>query len=249
MRTWFDSIAKMVFLPNFTPLNKIMIKNILRPFSLAAFLLILLTAGKPKDLKEVILDDLINETQFTLDKDSEDALRIVWWIPTEFWATIYAKDPSIDEDAAAEIVSSLEKYTMVIVIDGDMTAFGDLKSKSSSKIRKGLKVIDADGKEYSPMDDEDIDFGAKMVLNMMKPMFSNLLGKMGESMELMMFQKDEVAILNPFEDAGSINYGGESLDLNLPLSSLMEDKICPTDDEKMNSKWKYCPIHGVKLDK
>jgi len=226
-----------------------MIKNILRPFSLAVFLLIILTAGKPKDLKEVVLDDLISETQFTLDKDTEDAMRIVWWIPTEFWATIYAKDSSIDEDAAAEIVSSLDKYTMVIVIDGDMTAFGDLKSKSPAKIRKALKVIDADGKEYSPLDEDDVDYGAKMVLNMMKPMFGNLLGKMGESMELMMFQKDGNAILDPFSDKGSIRYESVSLDLDLPLSSLLEDKTCPTDGDKMNAKWKYCPIHGVKLDK
>jgi hypothetical protein len=83
----------------------------------------------------------------------------------------------------------------------------------------------------------------------MKPMFSNLLGKMGESMELMMFQKDGKGILNPLKNGGSIRYGQENLDLDLPLASLMQDKTCPTDGASMSAKWEFCPFHGVKLDK
>lgn len=210
--------------------------------------LIVLTSGKPKDLGSVVLNDLIQETQYQLNEGGQGDVKMVWWLPTEFWATIYAQNDDVSEEVADQIVEALDEYTMVIVLDGEVTALGGLKSKSSKEIRGNTIVKNKAGRAFSALKPGDIDGEAEMMLTILKPVFSNLLGKMGESMELMMFTDKGNSILNPYEEGGEIIYEDTNLDLGLPLASLLEDKKCPTDEKIMNSKWDYCPYHGVKLD-
>ncbi|MDA8886728.1 hypothetical protein OAD66_05405 [Bacteroidia bacterium] len=219
-----------------------------RLFGLMIFGFVVLTGSKPKDLKNVVLNDLIAETQYQFSESSDNTMKIVWWLPVEFWATIYAQDESVDEATANMITGALDNYTMVIVIDGILTDFGDLKSINSEIIRKNISITDDKGNVFKPIKDKDIDYDAKMVLNILKPVFSNLLGKMGESMEVLMFSKEGEAILNPYGSEGGINYDEENIDLGLPLASLLKDKECPVDGALMNAKWEYCPFHGKKLN-
>ena len=219
-----------------------------RLFGLMIVGLMVLTASKPKDLKNVVLNDLIAETQYQFSESSDKTMKIVWWLPVEFWATIYAQDELVDESTANMITSALDNYTMVIVIDGILTDFGDLKSIDSEIIRKNISITDDKGKVFKPLKDKDIDYDAKMVLNILKPVFSNLLGKMGESMEVLMLSNEDKAILNPYASEGGINYDEENIDLGLPLASLLKDKECLVDGAMMNGKWEYCPFHGKKLN-
>jgi len=209
--------------------------------------LIFISAGKPKDLKEVVLDDLIKETQFRPGEAGQGEIKLVWWLPTQFWAAIYSQNDDVSQETSDLIVSAMDKYTMVIVLDGEVNALGGLTAKSSKKIRSNIVVRDGSGKEFKPLDNEDIDGEAQMVLTILKPVFSNLLGKMGENMELLMFTNKEESILDPFEVGGDIVYDDEKIDLELPLASLLQDKECPKDSATMNAKWDYCPYHGVEL--
>lgn len=220
-------------------------RNILLLFST----LVLLTSGKPKDLRDVVLNDLIKETQYHLNDGGQGTISMLWWLPTEFWATIYTQNEDVSEETAAQIVDALDKYTMVIVLDGEVTALGGLESRSSDEIRNNTRVKSKNGRSFSPLKSSEIDNEAKMMLTILKPVFSNLLGKMGESMELMMFTDNGNSILSPYEVGGGITYYETKVDLGLPLASLFKEKRCPEDNAEMNSKWVYCPFHGVKLDK
>lgn len=211
-------------------------------FSVSAF------AQDKKDLVDVNLDDLIIETQFNLDAPGSDDIKLVWWIPSEFWGTIYAQDESIDDETADEIVSALDQYTMVIVVDGEITTMGSFKSKSEKVLRKNLSIYDEDGKEYTALEESEIGFETLMFMNILEPILANLLGKMGEGMEVLVFQKNDDKVLDPYEGSGQIVYEDNTIELDLPLSSLITDKTCPEDGEKMNPKWKFCPYHGTELE-
>jgi hypothetical protein len=210
--------------------------------------LLFLSASKPKDLKKVVINDVIKETQFRVEGASQDEVKMVWWLPTEFWGAIYAQNDNVSQDVSDQIVNALDKYTMIIVLDGKVTALGGLESRSSEEIRGAITVRDKDSKVYKPLAPEEIDDEAEMVLTIIKPVFSNLLGKMGESMEVLMFAKNGSSVLKPFEKGGDIVYGDTEIDLGLPLASLLEEKECPKDGALMSAKWDYCPFHGVKLD-
>ena len=44
-----------------------------------------------------------------------------------------------------------------------------------------------------------------------------------------------------------VDIANESFVWKLPLVSLMEEKICPVDQQKMEGNWIFCPFHGEKL--
>ena len=111
-----------------------------------------------------------------------------------------------------------------------------------------MAVFDAEGKKFEAIDDDDINFQALMFLNMLKPILGNLLGTMGESMNVLVYEKDGEKIIDPYELGGSLKYGKHLIDLDLPLASLLQDKLCPVDNAPMNAKWKYCPYHGKELE-
>ena len=206
-------------------------------------------AQSKKDLEKVVLDDLINETQFSMDDAGSDDVTIVWWVPTEFWGTIYAQDPSVDEETAHEIVSALDKYTLVLVVDGTVSGLGSFKSKSEKELRKNLVVFDEDGEEYLPMDKDDLSYEASMVLNILEPVLTNLLGQLGEGMHVIPFEKKNGGkVLDAYSDKGELEYMDKEVGLDLPLASLLNEKTCPKDGAKLNPKWNYCPHHGDRLE-
>ena len=129
-----------------------------------------------------------------------------------------------------------------------MGSFGDFKPRSAKEVKRNLTVFDEEGKGFEAIDDEDINFQALMFLNMLKPILGNLLGKMGESMNVLVYEKEGKKIIDPYQEGGNIKYGKEVIDLDLPLASLLQDKVCPIDNEPMNAKWKYCPYHGDELE-
>ena len=206
------------------------------------------SSAKPRDLKAVVLDDLIKETQFSLEQNNSDVMRLVWWIPTEFWSVVYAQDESVDEETAADIVDALDDYTIILVIDGDVGTFGEFKPRNAKDVKRNLTVFDNENKEFEAIDETDINFQALMFINMLKPILGNLLGPMGESMNVLVFEKEDEKILDPYLEGGHIQYDKEVLNLDLPLASLLQDKLCPVDKEPMNAKWKYCPYHGKDLE-
>ena len=85
----------------------------------------------------------------------------------------------------------------------------------------------------------------------MKPVLVNMLGPMGEHMEFFFFPRTS-ASGQPIADAkaeGSFRFGvGKDVyDWRLPLGSLLPQKTCPVDGERLSGAWEYCPWHGKKL--
>jgi|TARA_R110002051_G_scaffold68972_1_gene124146 hypothetical protein len=80
-----------------------------------------LQAQQRRDLKEVDLDAMLDETQFA--SDNEDYIDLIWWIPMEYWKAVYAQDPSIPQDEADEMISILKNYDIVAAVRGKNRIF------------------------------------------------------------------------------------------------------------------------------
>jgi len=213
-----------------------------------AFLIISVNV-KGQDFK-VSINKLTAETQQL--SESPDNLRLVWWIPIEFWEAVFAQDKNMPEEQADEILQVFRQYTLLSTIDGTIGTFGDISYKSKKQIFNSLEIIDNNNESYFPIREENIDQETKDVITFIKPVLANMLGKMGENMYFFLFQKKDNPgdrIINPIkEEKFTVKLGGEKLQWNLPLSSLLKPKKCPVDNKLMNGSWKYCPFHGVKLE-
>jgi hypothetical protein len=88
-------------------------------------------------------------------------------------------------------------------------------------------------------------------IGMIKPMMENMIGPMGENMQVMLFENPKnksLLPINPYStDELNFSLGDFKKNVQLPLSCLLEDKQCPDDNEALNGKWNFCPIHGSKL--
>lgn len=86
---------------------------------------------------------------------------------------------------------------------------------------------------------------------MMKPLFANMLGPMGQNMVFFLFpsnNKEGQKIADSKKEGSfSVEMGEREFRWRLPLGSLLPPKICPTCGEKLSGAYKFCPWDGTKL--
>jgi len=207
-----------------------------------------ITFSQNKPFEKVSIDDFITETQF--GSDSPDDIEIIWWVPTEYWSVVFAQDPSASEAEKEGITNMLKDYVVVLTIKGKVGIFGGITYSNLEDIKpvstvtyKGEKLAMVDGKKVGP---DMLNF-----ISMIKPMMSNMMGPMGENMHLFLYENPSNKSLLPIDPYSkeSLNFtlGDFQKEVDLPLSSLLEEKICPDDKKELNGKWNFCPIHGIKL--
>ena len=226
--------------------------------SLASLLLACLSfasgqdAAKSSSSTDVDFSGLIKETQQTPDEPGYAGL--VWWIPTEYW--ILASERSgLTEEKAKQRFSPLEKYTIVAVAVGKI-GIGNIDWLPEPTIRENVFLRDSDGNTYSPV--QKLAGDAEGLATIIKPVFANILGTMGQNIQLVFFPASN-KMAKPIADPkvpGSFSVvltklldGKDKVfDWTLPLTALSRPKYCPVGKERVQANWKYCPWHGVKLD-
>jgi len=201
---------------------------------------------------DVDVSALVRETQ----QRTREAgyIGIIQWTPVEFWEKS-AERAGISAEKARERYSALSKYTVIQVAVGKI-GIGNINWISEPELRENLKLRDAAGNYYEPV--QELSGDAKGLVSILKPVMANMLGKMGENLQIYFFPgTDKVAkpIADPLAPGSfsvvitNILGPKESVyEWKLPLTSLSPPRYCPIGKERMEANWKYCPWHGVKLD-
>ena len=215
------------------------------------FLIVILSRSAFAQDFKVNINKLTEETQQL--SDSPDKIRLVWWIPTDFWEAVFSQDATIPKEEANAMLNNFEKYTMIATIDGDIDADGNIKYISENSIFNKLKVIDDEQQEFTPLTEDQIDIDTKRLITIMKPLLANMLGKLGENMHFFLFQKPDNPmdrIVNPKnKEKFIVKLNKEQFEWQLPLGSLLKPKKCPVDQKVLDGAWTFCPYHGKRLQK
>jgi hypothetical protein len=201
--------------------------------------------GQEKEMKDVNLDDLIEETQFS--NESTDDLEMVWWMPVEYWEVVFAKEQAMDDSEMEMITKMLEDYILVIVVKGKFGLFGGITYESRDDILNSLKLY-YNGSALKHVAEEKLSPDLKNFMMMIGPMMKNMLGQMGENMQFFAYEnkgKDRVNVRK--KGTLSFELGDYTAQSDLPLGSLIQEKQCPVSKKLYNGKWFYCPIHGKEL--
>jgi hypothetical protein len=197
----------------------------------------------------VDINALTQETQKMSQK--ADEITLVWWIPEEYWQVSFARDPNMTVAQAEEFIKVLRPYTVIVVVDGKIGAFGGITYKSEATIRAGIELKDSKGTRYRPLSEDKIDANTKNFLSMMRPVFANILGPMGQNMHFFLFpskNKEGQKIADAKKEGTfSVKVGEREFRWRLPLGSLLPPKICPICRERLSGAYKFCPWDGTKL--
>jgi hypothetical protein len=197
----------------------------------------------------VDVNTLTEETQKM--HPAADRLALVWWLPEEFWQATLAQDPTTTKAQGEQFMGMIRGYAMFVVVDGKIGPFGGITYKSEENIRGAIQVTDVHGGVHRPIPADRVDPDAKVLMSVMKPILSNMIGKMGENMHFILFPAKDSAgrkIADPTKEGTlTLKLGADVYRWRLPLGSLLPAKSCPVDGERLNGAWKFCPWHGDRL--
>lgn len=212
-------------------------------------------ASEKSEIQLVTSDtpDILRETQLGVRHPGYTGL--IWWIPYEFWVKS-AVERGTPAEKAEQTFAPLKNYTIICVFAAKVGSFGALDFVSAADIEKNVVLRDADGKEYSNIQDPSQD--AKNLAAIIKPVLAAAIGKAGENMQILFFpgRTKEGALIADASHKGQFfvvvrNIVGDPETVylwRLPLTSVLPAKYCPVGKERVNLNWEYCPWHGVALN-
>ena len=178
-------------------------------------------------------------------------MTFVWWIPEEYWKVSFEQDPSMTAAQTEDFLKVLRSYTIVVVVVGKVGSFGGITYKPVEDIRGSIQLIDKQGNSYLPISEDKINADTQNFLSMMKPVFANMLGSMGQNMHFFIFPdkgKNDQRIADATKEGSfKVKLGEEEFKWRLPLGALLPPQLCPTCKEKLTGSYKFCPWDGTKL--
>jgi hypothetical protein len=200
---------------------------------------------------EIDTQELTNETE-QMDNHG-GKIGLFWWVPVEFWEQS-AVQSGANYAIAKKTFAPLANYNLFIIGVGTYNV-GGISWAKEQDIRRGVVLRDQAGNTYKPL--ESVAEDAQNFSDLMKPILKNILGPMGEGVQLFFFPKKD-AQGKEFADprrtseltllvTDLMDPGVSSYVWRLPLTSLLPVKYCPVGKEKVKANWKYCPWHGNKL--
>lgn len=195
------------------------------------------------------VEAIIAETQQQTTKASD--MTMVWWIPTEFWQISLSQDKTLAAEDVQEFVNVLQPYTLIAVVKGKIGPMGGTTFLPEADVRATVQIRDTKGRVYKPLAANQINADVTNLLSMMKPMFANLFGPLGQNLHFVCFPgktAEGERIADPKKDGRlSVVLADETFKWRLPLGSLLPPKKCPVCGETVSGAYKYCPWDATKL--
>ncbi len=214
-----------------------------------------LLAQDIKNLKDVEIDRLINETQVS---SSDEGITLVWWIPQEFWSVALHQDSSLSVANREEMLRILEPYFMLAVIQGELSSFGGARFYDEATVEQNLTVAFEDdrGRVETFTTLQQIPPDIEILQSTIRPMLSQMMGNMGQNFHFFTFtnvNEGEKPQISAYETgtiqvklAGIGKISDSEFEIELPLNSLFVPRVCPNGKEAHVS-WTFCPWDGTRL--
>tara|TARA_Y100000588_G_C14073406_1_gene846813 strand:+ start:380 stop:1087 length:708 start_codon:yes stop_codon:yes gene_type:complete len=233
--------------------------NKLLPLALMAWVAIgSASAAQRKALKEVDVDQMTTDTQKTAKGASDQHMALTWWIPKEYWESVFSRDPTLGAAEKREMIRLLSTTSILAVVQADVTNFGAFKFYAKEEVEKNMRIVFTDPsgakRRFAPI--QTIDPELKVVLGIFKPILANAMGNMGQNMHFFVLN-DRAGfsgrLMDPYRK-GSISIDLAQRDkrlinatIPLPLNCLFIPRKCPNGKDAHIS-WKFCPWTGKRLE-
>lgn len=182
---------------------------------------------------------------------SADRLTLVFWMPIEFWRVALESSGKVTEKGTQEILKTIEPYTVIAVVDGELGFAGALNYPSSDALRASVTIQDADKNLYHPLALDDVAPGMKNLIQVMRPVLTNSMGAMGAHMEFLVFPgktKDGRRFAEVEQDGLlDVHVGAKNFHYRLPLGSFLPPALDEKTSESFPGNYQFNPFTGNRL--
>jgi hypothetical protein len=223
--------------------------NKILPLLFLSFFTLHFSASAQKPVSQVDFNQFVKEIAIT--QSNPNQLRMSMWFPASYWNIVAQANPNFTPAMVKEITTMLEDYVIVCVVEAKLNhSTMKFDPLAEWELRKKLS-IQVGEKTFNPVPVKDLPEDVLSVKDIVEPLFAQMLGELGSGMTIFYFKIQDTKgnnLINEYQKGSfSIRLNGASLTYNLPLPSLYDDKICPTDKAAFPANYSYCPFHGVEL--
>lgn len=211
-----------------------------------------------KPIEQIDTNAFTSDTQVTASGAGENHIALAWWMPIEFWKSIFAKDTTTSEAAEKSVLDAMSGVSLIAVVEADVSALGAFDYYAKEEIEEGMKLsyFDSDGQKHSLSPVEKIDPDLEVVLGTLKPVLTAAMGNLGNNMHFYVLNdraESSSRLLDPYEK-GKIDIKITTRDdvpmyasIEMPINALFVPRKCPNGKDAHVS-WQYCPWSGTKLE-
>jgi len=194
------------------------------------------------------IQKLAQDTQrYRHDKSQVD---MIWWIPSEYWQAAFKANPVITPEQQTEFIRVVDDYLVLCVLEGTIGPFGGISGTAKEQLLAKTSAV-VDGHTLKPLADEELSNDARNFFQMMKPMFANMMGQIGQGMEFVVFKgKNEEGrkYVNPVQKGFlTVRLGDKEFKYRLPLGCFLPPKYDPKTGEEFPGNYIYSPFTGTEL--
>ena len=208
-----------------------------------------------KELASVSMNEITSDTQAQAES-GDDHLAVVWWVPAEYWESIFSRDANISPALREEMINVLNKYAVIGVVQADISSFGAFSFYSKERVLESLGVnYSSNGSVATLLPEENVSKDMLLLMEQMAPILKAALGEMGANFHFYIYsdrKPDGGRVLDPYKK-GTLEVqlkNGDGQDLRVafraPLNALFVPRLCP-NGEKAHVSWNFCPWSGKKL--
>ncbi|MBM3409399.1 MAG: hypothetical protein FJ184_13590 [Gammaproteobacteria bacterium] len=215
-------------------------------------------AAEKKPLKDIDSQALTTDTQVTPKGTGDQHTAMAWWIPIEFWESLFSRDATTSAFDKKAMLDALSGVSLLAVVQADMTAVGGFEFYSKEEIEQSMTISysDADGQQRRLSLLQTIDPDLAVILGVFKPVLGAAMGNLGNNMHFYVLSdrsKSTPRLLDPYRN-GQINIRLARRDkvlmdasIQLPLDALFVPRKCP-NGKNAHISWRYCPWTGKQLE-
>jgi hypothetical protein len=186
-------------------------------------------SGKTISAADIDFSGLVRETQQSPNEPGY--VGLVWWIPTEYWV-LSSERMGVPAEKAKERYAPLQRYTVAALAFGKI-GIANVNWLTEPEIRDNTLLRDSEGITYPPL--QKLTGDAEGLQSMLKPIFVNILGTMGQNIQLLFFpatNKTAKPIADPlaagdFSIVVSKIIGGKdkAFEWKLPLTAVLRSTV------------------------
>ena len=145
----------------------------------------------------------------------------------------------------------MSPYILVAVVETKVEGVGNITYTAETALASEVRLRDANGAVYAPLDQNQINSLTQFILAFLKPALAKMGGGFWENMHFLVFpalDQNGRGIADATKDGMfSVEVGEKEFRWTLPLGSLLPPKTCPACKKQLNGAYKYCPYDGTKL--
>ena len=199
-----------------------------------------------------LMDDVFFATE-----DEED-LTMGWWMPGQVFVMAWMMEPTTPPEEVAELNALVEGKLVLMMAHSKITALASVRPAERASTLERLKVtsIKADGSRHELVLAEQISAELTGYFNLLRPVFSNSFGKVGEAMDFFVYNNvaaDGSPLVDPSLDeliridiAAGDGFKQFEFEASTQCNSLFKPRTCSTG-EPAHVSWKFDPWTGKKL--